>query len=107
MAAQGGGGYNTEFRNCTVAGNTASSSGGGLYDDSIATIYNSILISNTAPANPNYFASIALLAYNTCSSPTGSAITAAYAQDPRFVDWAASLECGVDLLPEEWPLPNP
>ena len=40
-------------------------------------------------------------------APQHGAVFRGKAMVSRFVDWAASLECGVDLLPEEWPLPNP
>jgi len=39
--------------NCTVADNTASSSAGGIYNEDLGSIVNTVVYSNTAPASPD------------------------------------------------------
>jgi len=76
-AAKNGGGIvltNTTLKmhyiiNCTIANNTATSKGGGLYSENQNEIINSILYSNFAATGSNYFFPAAVSVIYSCTEP--------------------------------------
>ena len=71
--ARFGGGVNIggtgSVQNCTIAGNSATNSGGGLYSTVSATVFNSIIFSNTAPTGTNYSVSGIMSSTFNCATP--------------------------------------
>lgn len=81
-AAQGGGTYSVEGRQCTIVGNTATNRGGG---DWYSTLSNSIAYGNVSPNGSNWYSST--FRYScTLPLPSGAGNIAA---DPLFEDAAA------------------
>jgi hypothetical protein len=78
--ASGDGRYETVLRNCTVAFNSATESGGGAIN---ATVYNSILYFNSAPSDPN---GSNPTNYYCCTTPLPEFGEANILGPPLFVD---------------------
>jgi hypothetical protein len=57
--------------NCTLAGNSAAITGGGIYNFGRLTVANTILAGNTAPADPDVNGSVASLGHNLIGNPSG------------------------------------
>ncbi len=81
------------LESCTIAGNTATNYGGGLAITGLyASITNSIVYANVAPANANIRTNTTIYAIGyTCTEPTnhlslGGALTAVITNDPAFRD---------------------
>ena len=75
--------------NCTIAGNSATTGAGGVFAFTGSSFINTVIYTNSAPVNPNYQNSGALMRYqNCCISPALSGAPDAGGnvyEDPNFV----------------------
>jgi PKD repeat protein len=83
----GGGVYinNGLLESCTVVDNEAPVTGGGVYRVTSGNVRNSIIVFNTATADPNYSGAAANLSYSCTELPL-VVNTGNIAADPEFVD---------------------
>jgi len=70
-------GWDIAFVNSTLIGNSAGTSGGGIYRRSrLVTLRNTIVALNTAPSSPDVFGQITSLGYNLIGNKSGANIPA-------------------------------
>lgn len=94
-ATNGGGVCDISMYSTTVAGNTASGTGGGYYMTEFGgdNVINCIIMSNSAPSNANWYAEFSDYIRYTCTIPTGTYWLAAgtfVTNSPLFVDLSAT-----------------